>query len=163
MPSFDVVSEVELHEVVNAVDQVQREIGTRYDFKGSKSTVELKKETAIVEVLADDDMKLKAIQDILKQKLAKRGVSLKSIEFPEATKAGGDMLRQEVKIKQGLTTEELKKMTKAIKGKKFKVSPAIQGDQLRVSGKKRDELQDVIQFLKNEFPDLELQFDNFRD
>jgi uncharacterized protein YajQ (UPF0234 family) len=161
MPSFDVVSEVEMLQVSNAVDQTVREIGTRYDFKGAKATVE--QNDALIVILADDDMKLRAIQEILRQKLAKREVSLKLVEFGDPKKAGGDMLRQEVTIKQGLKPEELKKLVKLIKGEKFKVTPQIQGEQLRVTGKKRDDLQTVISFLKTSAPELELQFTNFRE
>ena len=162
MPSFDVVSKVELQEVKNAIDQTMREIGTRYDFKGSKSSVELKEETLMV-LMADDDMKLRAVQDILRTKLAKRGVSLKSVEFKDATKAGGDMLRQEIVIKQGLGDEDLKKINKAIKEQKAKVTSQIQGNQVRVTGKKRDDLQEVIAHLRSSMSQLELQSVNFRD
>ena len=161
MPSFDAVSKVEMQEVVNAVDQTKREIGTRYDFKGSKSSIELKE--LLITIMADDDMKLKAVQEIIKQKLSKRGVSLKCCEFKDAQKAGGDMLRQEVIIKQGLTDVQLKKLVKMIKEKGFKVQASIQGSELRVSGKKRDDLQDVIGFLRTNATDMELQFDNFRE
>lgn len=161
MPSFDVVATVDLQEVGNAVDQTRREIGTRYDLKGTKCAVELKDE--VIEIQADDDMKLKAVAELLKQKLSKRGIDLKSVTFGEARKAGGDILVQEGALKQGLTAEELKKMTKAIKGEKIKVTPAMQGDHLRVSGKKRDDLQQVISFLKGEFSELPLQYINFRD
>ncbi len=162
MPSFDVVSKVELQEVKNAIDQTMREIGTRYDFKGSKSSVELKEDTLMV-LMADDDMKLRAVQDILRTKLAKRGVSLKSVEFKDPAKAGGDMLRQEIIIKQGLGDEDLKKINKAIKEHKAKVTSQIQGNQVRVTGKKRDELQEVISHLRSTMSQLELQFVNFRD
>lgn len=161
MPSFDVVSSVDNQEVLNAVDQSQREMANRYDFKDSKSTVELKDEN--IEIMADDDMKLNAIHVILKTKLAKRGVSLKLLEFKEPEKAGGDMLRQSVIVKQGLNTDEVKRLSKLIKQKKMKVQPQIQSDQLRVTGKKRDDLQEAIQLLKTEASDLELQFTNFRD
>lgn len=161
MPSFDVVSIVEMHEVTNAIDQTKREISTRYDFRGSKSSVDLEEEK--ITILADDQMKLGAVQDLLRQKLAKRSVSLKSVDFGEPQKAGGDMLRQEVTIKQGLTSDELKEINKVIKAGKFRVSAQIQGDQLRVSGKKRDDLQEVIAHLKSEMSKLELQFVNFRD
>ena len=161
MPTFDVISTVEMQEVRNAVDQVTREITTRYDFRGSKCSVELKELEIII--MADDDMKLSAIQDIIKQKLSKREISLKSVEFTPEEKAGGDMLRQVVKVKQGLTQDELKKINKMLKAQKFKVSAQIQGEQLRVSGKKRDDLQEVITYLKSEVKDLALQFENFRD
>jgi uncharacterized protein YajQ (UPF0234 family) len=163
MPSFDTVSEVNWQEVVNAIDQTNREIITRYDFKDSKSTVELKEKEKHVLVMADDEMRLSAIEGIIKQRMAKRGVSLKSIVFKDSEKAGGDMLRQIIEIKQGLTAEEVKRLAKLVKDQKFKVTAAIQGDALRVSGKSRDELQTVIQFLKSSATDLELQFTNFRE
>jgi len=163
MPSFDVVSEVDNQEVLNAVDQTEREIKVRYDFKDSKATLKWQDKESQIEVIADDDMRLKAIQEILRQKLSKRGVSLKLVEFEDQKAAGGDLLRQIVKIKQGLSDEELKKLAKAIKQAKLKVQAQIQGDQLRVTGKKRDDLQTAIEQLKHEAPDLELQFTNFRD
>lgn len=161
MPSFDIVSKVELQEVRNAVDQAQRELTTRYDFKGSKSSIELKEQ--LITLVADDNMKLKAVQDILRQKLAKRAVSLKSVEFKDPQSASGDTLRQEVIVKQGLTEDEAKKINKIIKNTKSKVTSQIQGDQLRVTGKKRDDLQEIIAHLRSEIKDIELQFVNFRD
>ena len=161
MPSFDIVSEVDLQEVANAVDQTRREITTRYDFKGSKAEVSLT--DGVINILADDQLRMKSIQEILRQKLAKRNVSLRSVIFKDATPAGGDMLRQDVTVKQGLEAEELKRLNKMIKAEKFKVSSQIQGDQLRVSGKKRDILQEVISHFKQNVTDLELQFTNFRD
>jgi len=161
MPSFDVVSEVNLQEVLNAVDQVKREIGTRYDFKDSKSTIDLK-DTEIT-IVADDQMKLKAIQELLKQKLAKRGVSLKSVSFEEAQPAGGDLIRQLVKIKQGLDDEQLRRVNKLIKASGMKVTSQIQGNQLRISGKKKDDLQAIIAHLRSNITDIELQYINFRD
>jgi uncharacterized protein YajQ (UPF0234 family) len=161
MPSFDIVSEVDIQEVRNAVDQVQREISQRYDFKGTNCTVELVDE--LIKVHADDSMRLKSISSLLMEKLAKRKVSLKSVEFKDPTAAGGDTLRQEVIIKQGLKDEDLKKVNKLIKDQKFKVNTQIQGDQLRVMSKKRDDLQSVIAFLRSEVKDLELQYTNFRD
>ncbi len=163
MPSFDTVSEVNWQEVVNAIDQTNREITTRYDFKDSKSTVELKEKEKQVLVMADDEMRLAAIEAVIKQKLAKRGVSLKSVVFKESEKAGGDMLRQVIEIKQGLSPEEVKRLSKLIKDQKFKVNASIQGDTVRVAGKSRDELQTVMQFLRTSASDLELQFTNFRD
>lgn len=162
MPSFDVVSKVDLQEVRNAVDQVQREIATRYDFKGCKSSIELQTETNIV-IIADDKMKLQAMQDLLRQKFAKRGVSVKSVKFNDPTPAASDTIRQEVSVKQGLNDEEAKKINKSIKTVGLKVSSQIQGDQLRVTGKKRDDLQAVIAHLRAEIKDIELQFVNFRE
>ena len=161
MPSFDIVSKVDMQEVKNAVDQVRRELSTRYDLKGSKCSVELN--DSLIVLLADDNMKLKAVQEIIKLKLSKRGVSLLSVTFADAQSAGGDMIRQEITVKQGLSDDERKKINKMIKSTKFKVTPQIQADQIRVSSKSRDELQEVIGFLKREIKDLDLQFTNFRD
>lgn len=161
MPSFDVVSEVNMQEVLNAVDQVRREISTRFDFKHSKSSVVL--EGSEIKVLADDNMKLKAIDELLRQKLAKRGVSLKAVEFADATPAAGDALRQVVTVKQGLNDEQLKRIAKMIKALGAKVQSQIQDQQLRVSGKKKDDLQVVIAHLKTEVKDADIQFINFRD
>lgn len=163
MPTFDVVSTVQMHEVKNAVDQVKREIATRFDFKGSKSGLELKEKEGMVEILADEDLRLKALQELLKQKLAKRSVSLKSVQFKEPQAAGGDMKKQEVLVRQGLNDDELRRLTKIVKDAKFKVTVQMQGDQLRVAGKKRDDLQAVISHLKEKVQDLDLQFCNYRD
>lgn len=162
MPSFDVVSKADKQEVRNAVDQALREIASRFDFRGSKSTIEQKSDEEIV-IVADDKMRLGAVQEILKLKFAKRNVSLKSVVFEEPTAAGGDTLRQMVRVKQGLTDDELKKLNKEIKATKLKISSQIQGDQLRVTGKKRDDLQAAIAHLRQAMPDIELQFVNFRD
>jgi uncharacterized protein YajQ (UPF0234 family) len=161
MPSFDVVSEVESQEVLNAVEQVKKEIAQRYDFRGTKSSVELKDN--VVTVIADDKGKLTAIQEILKQRFAKRGVSLKSLEWKDPEPASGDTLRQFVTVKEGLTPEEIKRLNKMIRDAKLKVTSQAQGEQLRVTGKNRDDLQATIQFLRTEVKDIELQFNNFRD
>lgn len=161
MPSFDVASQVDIQEVRNAVDQVQREISTRYDFKGSQSSVEL--EPPLIKIHTEDKMKLNGIQTLLREKLAKRGVSLKSVVFKDPVPAGGDTLKQEVTVKEGLSDDELKRLNKIIKNQKVKVSSQIQGNQLRVSGKKRDDLQQIIALLKAEVADLDLQFINFRE
>lgn len=161
MPSFDVVSKVDMQELDNAVNQAIKEIQTRYDFKGSKSKVELNSEH--IEIVADDKMKLEAIHQILNQKLVKRGIGLKSLDYKEPEKASGDALRQKVEIKQGISTEDGKKINKKIKDLGLKkVSSQIQGDQVRVNGPKRDDLQEVIAALKSSI-DLELQFVNFKD
>ncbi len=162
MPSFDVVSRVEIQEVRNAVDQVKREISTRYDFRNTKSSVDFEKETEIT-VIADDNQKLLAIQELLKQKLSKRGVSSKSVEFKDPQPAANDTLRQLVLIKQGLADDLLKKINKQIKSSGLKVSSQIQGDEVRVSGKKKDDLQDAIAWLRQNVTEAELQFVNFRD
>lgn len=163
MPSFDIVSEVNDQEVKNAVDQVKREIETRYDFKGKKVTVELKEKERLIVLMADEKMRITALQEITKQKLSKRGISLKSVTFEEEKAAGGDMIRQEVKIKNGLTDEEAKKITKLVKETKMKVTAQIQGEQVRVTGKKRDDLQEAIAYLKTKVTDIELQYTNFRE
>jgi len=163
MPSFDVVSEANLQEVKNAVDQVDREISTRFDFRGAKSSITLDEAKLLVVLLGDDKMKLAALQELLRQRLAKRGVSLKLVEFKDESEAAGGMLRQEVVIKQGLGEVDLKRLNKLIKESKLKVTSQIQGNQLRVTGKKRDDLQTVIAALKRDVQDLELQFTNFRD
>ena len=163
MPTFDVVSTVQMHEVKNAVDQVKREILTRFDFKGSKSGLDLKEKEGIIELVADEDLRLKALQELLKQKLAKRSVSLRSVQFKDPRPAGGDMKKQEVLVKQGLNDEELRRLTKLVKDGKFKVTVQMQGDQLRVAGKKGDDLQTVIAHLKEKVQDLDLQFINFRE
>ena len=163
MPSFDVVSTVAMHEVKNAVDQVQREIAARYDLKGTAARIELKEKEGLVELWADQDLHLKALQELLKQKLAKRGVSLKSVQFKDPAPAGGDLQKQEIVVKQGLKEDELRRLNKLLKERKFKAVSQIQGDQLRVSGKKRDELQEVIAYLKAQVQDIDLQFTNYRD
>lgn len=161
MPSFDVISEVDQQELRNAVDQVRREIETRYDFKGSKASIE--REEFMITLLADDQMKLEALREMLRQRLAKRGVALAAVEFQSEEKAGGDMIRQNVQIKNGLSAEETKRLGKIIRDKKLKVTAQTQGEQLRVSGKKRDDLQVAISSLREEVQDIPLQFVNFRD
>lgn len=163
MPSFDVVSEVNKQEVKNAVDQTQREIQTRYDFKDSQATVELSEKDWVITLHGPDKLKMAAMEEILKQKLSKRGVSLKSVKFEGAQPAGGDTLRQKVTIKQGLSEDERKRVTKMIKDSKLKVSAQIQGDQVRVSGKQRDDLQTAIAQIRTAITDIDLQFTNFRD
>ncbi|RMD83924.1 MAG: YajQ family cyclic di-GMP-binding protein [Candidatus Dadabacteria bacterium] len=163
MPSFDVVSTVDLQEVRNAVQQAKKEVGNRYDFKGSDPSIELKEKEWEIVLEVSDSMKLEAMREILKQRLAKRGVDLKSCVFEEEKKVGGDRVAQRVRIKQGLAEDEQKRIVKAIKGMKLKVSSQIQGNQVRVAGKKKDDLQKVIGMLKSEASDLALQFVNFRD
>jgi len=161
MPSFDVVSKVDMQEVDNAINQAKRELENRYDFKGSKSAIE--HENQAITLTAEDKMKLGALNDILRQKMSKRGVGLKSLVYSDPEDAQLGMLRQKIEVKQGINQEEAKKITKLIKEKKLKkVQAAIQGDQVRVTGPKRDDLQTVISLLKEEIP-LELQFVNFKD
>ena len=163
MPSFDIVSEVNIQEVKNAVDQTHREIQQRYDFKDSNATIELKEKEGVIALHGPDKLRMAAMQEILRQKLSKRGVSQKSVTFEEPTPAGGDTLRQTVTIKQALTDEEKKKINRVIKDTKLKVTSQIQGDQVRVTGKKRDDLQAAIATLRSSITDIELQFTNFRE
>lgn len=163
MPSFDIVSEVNIQEVKNAVDQTQREIGTRYDFKDSGATVELKEKEGVIQLHGPDKLRMSAMQEILRQKLSKRGVSQKSVTFEDPQPAGGDTLKQIVTIKQALSDDEKKRINKLIKETKLKVTSQIQGDQVRVTGKKRDDLQTAIATLRSSVTDIELQFTNFRE
>jgi uncharacterized protein YajQ (UPF0234 family) len=163
MPSFDVVSKVNIQEVKNAADQVEREIQQRYDFKGSNASIELNEKEHIITLAGPDKMKMGALEEILKQKLSKRNVSLKSVTFEEPQPAGGDTYRQKVTIKQGLSEEERKRINKLIKDTKLKVTSQIQGDQVRVTGKNRDDLQIAIAEIRKAITDLDLQFTNFRD
>lgn len=159
-PSFDVVSQVDMQEVSNALNQTTKEISQRYDFKGSKS--EVVKDDEGIKITTEDEMRLNAIVDILKSKFIKRGVSIKNLEYGKIEDAAGGMVRQKVKIKQGIDTEVAKKITKDIKETKLKVQAQIQDDQVRISGKKIDDLQSVIAFLKEKDYGLDLQYINFR-
>ena len=160
--SFDIVSKVDLQEMDNAINQALKEIKTRFDFKGSKSDITFKKEDNKIFFLADDEMKLKNLHDILEAKLAKRGVSVKSLKYAVSEKALDGMVRQEVEVIQGIAQEKAKDIVKQIKELKLKVQPSIQGDEIRVSGKSRDDLQYVIQTVKSKNTDLPLQFVNYR-
>ena len=162
MPSFDIVSKVDEQEVDNAVNQAIKEISQRYDFKGSKSEIKWEKGGDIT-LVGDDDYKLKAVTDILESKLFKRGISLKSLDFGVVEEASGGLMRQVIKIVQGIEQERGKEIVKFIKGTKIKVQAQIQGDQLRITGKKRDDLQEVIGAVKEKGFDLALQYINMRD
>jgi hypothetical protein len=159
--SFDIVSEVNLQEVDNAVNQTIKEISQRFDFKGSKADVELTKEDEI-KVVADDEYKLKSVIDILQSKMVRRGVSLKFLEYGKVEPAAGGTVRQIITIKKGIPKEKGKEIVNAIKNMKLKVQAQIQDDQVRVSGKERDDLQKVIQHLKQQDFGIELQFTNYR-
>lgn len=158
--SFDVVSEVEMQEVDNAVNQAKKEIGTRYDFRGSKCAISLDGDT--INIHADDEYKLGAVIDILKGKMVKRNVSLKNLDYGKIEPASGGTVRQGVTIKKGLSKEVAKEVVKHIKSLKLKVNASIQENQVRVSGKDKDDLQAVIQELKQADYPVELQFVNFR-
>ena len=161
MPSFDIVSKTDLPEVDNALQGARREIETRYDFKGSNCSIERSDETLVIN--ADDDFKLKQVQELLRGHMAKRKVDTRAFDFQKPEKASGNSLRQTVVIKQGIDRELAQKIVKAIKAAKLKVQMAIQGDELRVSGKKRDDLQDAIALVKDQKIDHPLQYVNFRD
>ncbi|MBB5518334.1 YajQ family cyclic di-GMP-binding protein [Amphiplicatus metriothermophilus] len=161
MPSFDIVSEINLAEADNAVQNVMREIATRYDFKGSKSKVEFA--DGVVTIHADDDLKLKQLREILQGHMQKRGIEPGSLDYQKPEPAAGQAVRQTVRLKQGINKELAKKIVKAIKDEKFKTQVAIQGEALRVSGKKKDDLQAVIAFVKGLGVEQPLQFKNFRD
>jgi len=158
--SFDVVSTVDMQEMKNAIDQTLKELGQRFDFKGSKSDLTLKEN--ILEVISDDDYKLKAVLDILKAKCIKRNVSLKALNYGKIEKALGGTVRQNISIQSGIIDEKAKAIAKSIKDKKFKAQAQIQGDQVRVQSKSRDELQSVITFLKQQDFGIDLQFENYR-
>ena len=161
MPSFDIVSNADVQEIDNAVNQAIKEIHQRYDFKGSKSEIKWDKKEEIV-ILADDDGKLRNIIEILQTKFAKRGVSLKSLVYGKVEDASGSMKRQVLKIRQGIPSDKAKEINKIIKEMKVKVQPQIQDDQIRVTGKKIDDLQAVIQDLKGRDFDINLQYINMR-
>jgi len=161
MPSFDIVSKTDLAEVDNAVQGVAREIGTRFDFKGSKCSIERKE--ALITILADDDMKLRQMQELLKGHVVRRKLDASALEFKDPQKASGNALRQEVVVKQGIDQTLGKRIVKEIKDSKMKVQVSIQGEELRVTGKKKDELQDTIAFVRSLKIEQPLQFVNFRD
>lgn len=160
MPSFDIVSEFDKHEAQNAIDQANKEVSTRFDFKGSNSIFELNEDKLLM--TSGSEFQLQQMLDIVQTKLTKRGVDIGCMDIAEP-KASGKTVRQEITLKQGLDTALAKKIVKLIKDKKLKVQAAIQGDQVRVTGKKRDDLQEVIQMLKEEKLEMPLQFNNFRD
>jgi uncharacterized protein YajQ (UPF0234 family) len=160
MPSFDTVSEVELQEITNAVDQANREVGTRYDFKGSCAKVEQSDD--ILSVLADSEFQLEQVRDILHSKLAKRGVDLRALEAGKI-EVSNNQARQTLTVRQGIPQDIARQIVKLVKDAKLKVQVNIQGDKVRVSGKKRDDLQDVIALLRGAAIDLPLQYVNFRD
>ena len=163
MPSFDVVSQLDYQEVLNAVDGVKREVGNRYDFKNVKWSIDLDKKEKQITINAESDYTLDQIQNSLKGLFVKRKLDPRALDFKEPEKASGNSLRQIVKLKEGIEQENSKKITKAIKDSKLKIQASIQGQELRISGKNRDDLQEAIQFIKDLNLDLPLQFNNFRD
>jgi len=160
--SFDIVSKVDMQEVLNAVQQAEKEISQRFDFKGSKSSIELNKEKAEITLASDDEYKLNALTEILKNKLVKRNVSLKALGFGKLEKAAGDTVRQIVTLQQGIAQEKAKDLVKLIKDTKLKVQAEIQKDQVRVRAKKIDDLQTIIGILKGKEFDFHIEFINYR-
>ncbi|MEO6929137.1 MAG: YajQ family cyclic di-GMP-binding protein [Casimicrobiaceae bacterium] len=161
MPSFDIISEVNQVEVRNAVDQVNKEVSTRFDFKGSDSRVEVGDK--LLTVFADDEFKLSQVNDILLAKLAKRSVDVRCLKHGDAEKISGNKVKQVVTVRTGVEQELAKKIQRLIKDSKLKLQASIQGDAIRVSGAKRDDLQSGIALVKKSITDFPLQYDNFRD
>jgi len=160
--SFDIVSKVDMQEVSNAIQQATKELSQRFDFKGSKSEIELKKDKAEITLVSDDEYKLNSLIEILKNKFVKRNVSLKSLSFGTIEKAAGDTVRQLVTLQQGVSTERAKDIVKLIKETKMKVQAEIQKDQVRIRAKKIDDLQAIITLLKGKEFDFHLEFINYR-
>jgi cyclic-di-GMP-binding protein len=161
MPSFDATLEANMTELRNAVDQASKEIGTRFDFKGSSAKVEQKDRE--LTVYADSDFQIGQVRDVLIGKCAKRGVDVRFLDIGTIEKIGGDKLKQLIKVRHGIAGDDAKKIVKIIKDSKMKVQASIQGDAVRITGNKRDDLQEAIVLLKKEVSDLPLSFGNFRD
>jgi len=158
--SFDIVSKTEMQEVTNAIQQAQKELAQRFDFKGSKSSIELTGEEIVL--VSDDEGKLRSVKDILESKLVKRGVSLKALEYATLEQAAGGTVRQKAKIVQGIEIEKAKAIVKAIKEAKLKVQASIQSDQVRVTGRAKDDLQKAMAIVKGHDYGIPLQFTNYR-
>ncbi len=160
--SFDIVSKIDLQEVSNAIHQAEKEVSTRYDLKNSKSTIELDQANKKIVLRSQDDFTLRAVVEVLDQKLVKRGVPLKGLIRGNVQEAGGSTVMQEITLQQGIPMEHAREIVKLIKNQKLKVQSSIQGDQVRVSGKDRDELQKVIAMLKAQTFNIDMQFTNYR-
>ena len=161
MPSFDIVSKTDITSVENALQGVAKEMQVRYDFKGTKSVVS--KNDEVITILADDELKRRQVEELLITHLTRKGVDTKALEFGRLEQAAGNMVRQTIQVKQGVQREVAQKIVKAIKSSKLKTQAAIQGDEIRVSGKKRDDLQATMAMIKSLDLDLPLQFENFRE
>lgn len=161
MPSFDITSEVNKVELKNAIDQANKEISTRFDFKGSDARLELN--DLVLTVYADDEFKLQQVMDILVGKCAKRNVDVRALDMKDIDKVSGNKVKQTVNVRNGIESEKAKQIVKLIKDSKTKVQASIQGEAVRISGAKRDDLQNAIQLVKKSVSDLPLQFGNFRD
>jgi uncharacterized protein YajQ (UPF0234 family) len=160
--SFDIVSKVDLHEVQNAVNQAVKEMRQRFDFKGSKSEIELNQKDRELTITTEDEYKLKNVLDILQGRLVKRGVALKALSYGKVEEASGAMVRQKIKIQSGIEKESCKDIVKFIKSTKLKVQSSIQDEQVRVSAAKKDDLQEVIEQLKGKDYDFHMEFVNYR-
>jgi uncharacterized protein YajQ (UPF0234 family) len=160
--SFDIVSRIDLQEVSNSVNQALKEVSQRYDFKGSRSSIELDKARGEITLVSDDEQKLKSLTDILENKFVKRKLSLKFLSYGKVDQASGNTVRQTVKLQQGIPLEKAKDLVKMMKNTKLKVQAEIQKDQVRVKGKKIDDLQAIITMLKEETFDYHMEFINFR-
>ncbi len=161
MPSFDIVSEIDMQEMDNAINQVKKEVATRYDFKGSNSSIDLADDG--ISVVGDSDARINTITEILRTKMVKRKLDSKCLEYGDVEDASGSSKRQQIGIKQGISSELAKKIVKLIKQEKVKVQAAIQGEQVRVTGKKRDDLQAVMTLVRGMDADRPLRFNNFRE
>jgi cyclic-di-GMP-binding protein len=163
MPSFDTVCEPNLVEVKNAVENTAKEIGTRFDFKGTGAAIELKEKDKEIILIGDADFQLVQIDDILRAKLTKRGVDARFLDVGAIQKIGGDKVKQVIKVREGIQQEDSKKIQRLIKDSKIKVQASIQGDAVRVTGAKRDDLQAAMAMIKKDMADIPLSFNNFRD
>ena len=161
MPTFDVVSELDMQELKNALDQAQKEVAQRFDFKGTDASLELKDKE--ITLLGDAEFQLQQVEDILRNKLTKRNVDVRFLDKGAVQKIGGDKVKQVIKVKSGIAGEDAKKIQRLIKDSKLKVQAAIQGDSVRVTGAKRDDLQAAMAVIRRELKDLPLSFNNFRD
>jgi uncharacterized protein YajQ (UPF0234 family) len=161
MPSFDTVCEPNLPEVKNAVENTAKEIATRFDFKGTSAAVELKDKE--ITLIGDAEFQLTQIEDVLRNKLTKRNVDVRFLDMGDVQKMGGDKVKQVIKVKNGIATEDAKKITRLIKDSKMKVQASIQGESVRITGAKRDDLQAAMALLRKDITDLPISFDNFRD
>ena len=161
MPSFDIVSKIDMTSVENALQGVMKEMQVRYDFKGSKS--EISKTDEAILISADDELKRRQVEELLVTHLTRKGVDTQALEFSRVEQASGNMVRQTVTVRQGIQRDVAQKIVKAIKSSKLKTQAAIQGDEVRVSGKKRDDLQDTMAMIKELGVEFPLQFENFRD
>lgn len=163
MPSFDTVLEADFVEMKNAVENTAKEIGTRFDFKGTSAGIEFKEKDKEITLLGDADFQLQQVEDILRNKMTKRSVDVRFLDVGKVEKVGGDKVKQVLKVRNGIASEDAKKIQQLIKNSKMKVQAAIQGDAVRVSGGKRDDLQAAMALIRAELKDLPLGFNNFRD